>query len=307
MRSSRAWILALLVGVIAVAIFFMITNSGGNKDGDEIAQDEQVQLANVVVVLQDIPARTEITAEMIQVQQIPAEYVHPMAIITAEDAVGMISLIPMNAGEQLLKTKIADPNTNYLSYQLREGYVAFTVAVSELTSAGGMIRVGDRVNVLGNFASDVAGDDITTFFMYDVPVIAIGQNMSIGHTEEDASNFANMTLEVMPEDAQKLAWAQNHGAISFILTSVMDKDDYKEIDAINAKSFFGDTEEFKSKEYLEMLKKFTELRQAEEELLEYGQGDVQHIREKLKYEGFYYDNLNKSSKTDSSKTDSNKK
>lgn len=299
MRSSRAWILALLIGVISVAIFFMIS-SGGDKGGEEIAQEEQIQLADVVIVLQDIPPRTEITPEMVEVQQMPAEYIHPMAVITAEDAIDMISLIPMNAGEQLLKTKIADPNTNYLSYQLREGYVAFTVAVSELTSAGGMIRVGDRVNVLGNFSPEVAGDDITTFFLYDIPVIAIGQNMGIGHTEEDASNFANMTLEVTPEDAQKLAWAQNHGAISFILTSVMDKDDYKEIDAINAKSFFGDTDAFKDKEYLEMLKKFTELRQTEEELHEFGQGDVQHIRDKLNYEGFYYDNLNKKPKTDSS-------
>ena len=305
MRSSRAWIMALLIGLISVAMFFVFTSGGGESE-EEIAQQIEVQLGEVIIVRQDIPPRTEITADMIDVQKMPAEFIHPMALISSEDAIDMISLIPMNAGEQLLKTKIADPNTNYLSYQLREGHVAFTVAVSELTSAGGMIRVGDRVNVMANFSPDVAGDEVTTFFLYDIPVIAIGQDMGIGHTEEGEGGFGNMTLEVTPENAQRLAWAQNQGAISFILTSVMDKDNYKELDAINAKSFFGDTEEFKDLEYMAMLRQFYELRQAEENLLEYGQGDVQHIRNLLNYQRFYYDNLNPGSGNNNNNDDDNK-
>ena len=291
MKSSRAWIMALLIGLVSVFLFFIITG-GEEEPREEVAKQTEPLLGEVIMVTQDISARTEITADMISIQRVPSEYIHPMALISTKEALNMISLIPISTGEQLLKTKIADPNTNYLSYRLREGHVSFTVAVSELTSAGGMIRVGDRVNVLGNFSPDIAGDDISTFFLYDIPVVAIGQDMGLGHTEEEARNFSSMTLEVKPEDAKKLAWAQNNGSISFILTSVMDKGDYEILDAVNAKSFFGDTAEFEDLEYMQMLRKFQELRQAEENLLEFGQGDVQHIRDILDYERFYYDNLN---------------
>ena len=42
-----------------------------------IAQEEQIQLADVVIVLPDIPPRTEITLEMVEVQQC-LNYIHPI-------------------------------------------------------------------------------------------------------------------------------------------------------------------------------------------------------------------------------------
>lgn len=287
MRSKRTWLVAILVGLIAVIGFIML-KGGGSGETDQVAQQPQINLGSVVVVKQDVPPRTVLTLEMIEVQEMPAEYIHPMAATKIENALDMISLVPINAGEQLLQTKIADPNTNYLSYKLKEGHVAYTVPVSDLTGAAGMIRVGDEVHVLGNFTEDVAGKDLSQFVLYDIKVIAIGQDMGMnGMAEADA--FSSMTVEVTPEQASKLAWSANQGALSFILKSVLDKEDAEVLAAIEAKTFFEDVEDYEDKEYLDLLSKIIEIRKAEEELGGNSGIDVQHIRNDLNYDRFYYD------------------
>lgn len=300
MRSSRAWLIAGLVGMIAV-LGFMFFGKGGSEETDQVAQQPKTELGGVVVVKQDIGPRTILTPEMLEVQQVPAEYVHPMALVKVEDALKMITLVPVNAGEQLLATKIADPNTNYLSYKLKEGHVAYTVPVSDLTGAAGMIRVGDIVHVLGNFAKDVAGKDQSKFVLYDLNVLTIGQNMAVNGTAESAESFSSMTLEVTPEQAQKLSWAQNHGSLTFILKSVLDKSDEEELIAVEAKTFFGDEDKYKDLEYMTTIQEISELREAEQKLLEYGKGDLQRIRKNLEYDRFYYDDLNPNSEKSTTK------
>lgn len=291
MRSSRAWLIAALFGVIAV-LGFMFFSGGGSKETDQVAELPVANLGSVVVVKQDVEPRTVLTPEMIEVQQVPAEYIHPMAIVSLEKALDMITLVPVNAGEQLLQTKIADPSTNYLSYKLKEGHVAYTVPVSDLTGAAGMIRVGDQVHVLANFPKELAGNDMTDFVLYDTKVISIGQNMAMNAQSESADSFANMTLEVLPEHAMQLAYAQNQGSLQFILKSAFDNLDTEDLEAVTADTFFGESEDYKDVEYLSVMKEIIELRETEEKLLKFGQGDLQRVREDLDYDRFYYDDRN---------------
>ena len=294
MKGTRAWLIAALVGVISImSYFFLISNNDKNQ---QTAQKVSVQYGKVVKITQDVPSRIQLKAEMLKLdEQTPSEYIHPMAVIDLKDAVNMITLVPLNAGEQLLKTKIANPDTNFLSYRLKEGHVPFPVPISELTASGNMIRVGDKVNVLGNFAKNVSGKDSTQYIMYDVPVIAIGNQMAINTSAADSEKSSTMTLEVTPEDAEKLSWAQGHGNLTFVLKSVMDKDSSNKVVSVDSKSLFGDTQDYKDLEYVNMINGVNTIRGAEKGLIEYGQGDLQQIRKQLDYNKFYYDNLNPTS------------
>lgn len=299
MRNKKTLMIAAFVGILAIIVLMLFT---GGSDETEVALVEETpssaaNMGEVIVVRQDMPARTVITPEMIEVQNKPAEYIHPMAVTKIEDALEMITLVPINAGEEIIQTKIADPNTNYLSYKLKEGHVAFTVPVSDLSAAAGMIRVGDQVHVLGNFAEDVAGKNLSQFVLYDLKVLAIGQDMAMNGMSPDAESFANMTLEVTTEQATELSWASNHGTLTYILKSVLDKEDTEEFEAAYAASFFGDVPQYEDKEYTDMLKKVIELRENEQKLNEYGKGDVDTVRNELEYSRFYYDYLNKKDST----------
>ena len=226
MKSKSIFLIGLLLlCVTAFAIYGFMASSAKKAEQEQAALEETVavaprQLSKVVVVKQDISARSQLTPEMIDIQEVPAEYIHPMAILNVDDAINKLTLIPLNAGEQLLQTKIADPDTDYLSYILREGYVAYTVPISELTTAAGMVRIGDKVHVMGEFAEGIAGEDIVHYVLTDVPIIAIGQDLGI-NSSTSANNFSTMTLELLPEQAQQMAWSQSHGTLNFILTSIL--------------------------------------------------------------------------------------
>jgi len=278
-----------LVGVLSLAGFMYLSNEAGEPGG--VAELPRVQMGNVVTTRQDIAPRVQILPEMLQVVQMPSEFIHPLAVMSLDDAVNMLTLVPVNSGVQLLRTAIADPNTDFLSYRLNEGHVAFTVPVSDITSAGGMIRVGDQVNVMGLFAEDVAGEALSKFFLYDINVIAVGRDLAM-NASAPAEGFSSMTLEVTPESAQKLAWAQNHGTITFVLKSAMDGEASEILEAVTAESLFGGRQDFRDLEYLELLTRMTALRGAEEGLLEFGHGDVTQVRRELGYDRFFWDNLN---------------
>lgn len=299
--NKRVLLIIALVAVIGIFAVMLLLRGGSSGDEVAIETDTTTTVSNyseVVVVATDIPARTEITGSMIKIESRPTEYIHPMAITNIEDALEMISLVPISAGEEVLQTKVADPDTNFLSYKLEEGHVAFTVPVSDLSAAAGMVRVGDEVHVLGNFPEDVSGEEMSQFVLFDLKVLAIGQNMSINAMAGE-EGLSNMTLEVTTEEATKLAYASNSGTLTYILKSVLDKEDADAyLESITSETFFGDKEAFQDAKYIQQLQKAIELRQSEAELDGMGMGDVERIRDEVEYERFNrskYGNTNGSS------------
>lgn len=258
MKGSKKWILITLIVVIfaTIALTFLVKNAGKNKQAeqanatnieDTVAVSTQMQ--KVVVVTQDIAARSVITEEMLDIQEMPAEYIHPMALISTEDALNKLTLIPLNAGEQLLSTKIADPDTDYLSYMLKEGYVAYTVPISELTTNAGMIRVGDKVHVLGEFDAGTAGEDVEHFVLTDLTILALDQNLGLNTSVADGG-YSTMTLELLPEQAQILAWAASHGSLNFILTSVLSDEENTQMRTITGQDVLGEISTYKQLEFI---------------------------------------------------------
>ena len=262
LNSKKMLIVTGVLFIIAIiAISFVVQGLNNNKTAqapEEMVDNQTVaittQLQKVVVVKQDIAARSTLTAEMIDIQELPAEYIHPMAIIATEEAINKLTLIPLNAGEQLLSTKIADPDTDYLSYMLKEGYVAYTVPISELTTNAGMLRVGDKIHVLGEFGAAVAGEDLQHFVLTDLTILALGQNLGLNVSVSDGG-FSTMTLELLPEQAQILAWAQSHGSLNYILTSVLSDEENTKMRTITGQDVLGEISTFKQLEFINTIKR----------------------------------------------------
>ena len=258
LNSKKMLIVTLVVVILAIILISVLiqglTNNKNAANEQAALEAEQTvaittQMQKVVVVKQDIAARSTLTAEMIDIQELPAEYIHPMAIISTEDAINKLTLIPLNAGEQLLSTKIADPDTDYLSYMLKEGYVAYTVPISELTTNAGMIRVGDKIHVLGEFSASVAGEDLEHFVLTDLTILALGQNLGL-NTSVAQGGFSSMTLELLPEQAQILAWAQSHGSLNYILTSVLSDEENTKMRTITGQDVLGEISTYKQLEFI---------------------------------------------------------
>ena len=107
-----------------------------------------------------------------------------------------------------------------------EGYRAMTVRVDEVIGVGGFVQPGDRVDVLatvdrGGFRDDPASRVV----LQDVPVLTVGEKMQ----EEGEGAKAKrrkvtvVTLQVEPQQGERLALAANEGKVVLALRNQGDR------------------------------------------------------------------------------------
>lgn len=109
-----------------------------------------VQRVGVVTAKRDIPARTVITAEMLEVRAIPEEAKLPQAVNDPGLFLNKATKQAISTGEQLLPAKVFDRRyESGLAFVIPADKRAASVKVSELIGSGGLIVPGDYVDVVG--------------------------------------------------------------------------------------------------------------------------------------------------------------
>jgi len=134
-----------------------------------------------------------------------------------------------------LKSKlVAERDARHgLAFSLGPGERAVTIAVTEVSSVGGMVRPGDRVDVI--VTVDIAPRDpnqpkttYTTTLLSDIRILATGQRLSPeDKKDKKESGFQHVTLAVTPPQAQKLVLAAERGSIRLALRFPTDKEEVK--------------------------------------------------------------------------------
>jgi pilus assembly protein CpaB len=103
---------------------------------------------------------------------------------------------------------------------------ALTIAVDEISSHAGGIRVGDHVDVY--YARSIAGEAVLVPLLQRVQVLGIGPDLqdlqdSSASTFHERS-FGTVTLRVAATDAPRLLLAQQAGQISMLLRATGDEE-----------------------------------------------------------------------------------
>jgi pilus assembly protein CpaB len=125
-----------------------------------------------------------------------------------------VVLTTLEPNEAVLKSKITSPGqAGTLSSLLQEGKRAVTVRVDDVKGVAGFIRPNDRVDVV--LIRGEAGGSYSDLILQGAKVIAVDQ--LTGDRTEQATVAKVVTLEVSPEDAQKIVLATNIGKLSLIL------------------------------------------------------------------------------------------
>jgi pilus assembly protein CpaB len=135
----------------------------------------------------------------------------------------MLALIARN--EPILRSKITAPNQPAtLSSMLDPGKRAVTVRVDDVRGVAGFIQPGDRVDVvlIRTEADSRSNDSYSDVILQSAKVLAIDQ--ITGERTEQPTVAKAVTLEVRPEDAQKILLATNIGRLSLILRQPAEAD-----------------------------------------------------------------------------------
>jgi pilus assembly protein CpaB len=151
-RRTVAIIVAVVLALVAAGLVVWYVSSLKQEEAPPVVTRP------VVVAVADIPARTtgeEMVANgLVQEQQIAETQIIPGAVSSMSSLQGVVLSVPVASGQQILQTQLAAPETQALSFTIKPGMRAITIAINRENAVGGAIKQGDRVDVIATFKSD---------------------------------------------------------------------------------------------------------------------------------------------------------
>jgi pilus assembly protein CpaB len=188
----------------------------------EMAASADVPMARAVAAKTLLNFGDRITPANLQVMSYPPESVPEGAFSKIEDIAGpgeeRVALRTMLPGELVLASKVSgNGGRATLSTMIDKGMRAVTVGVNDIKGVAGFIQVSDRVDVL------LTREHLqTVVLLQNVKVLGIDQQSD---DKKDKPVVAKaVTLEVSPEDAQKLTLGSSIGSLSLALRNYSSAD-----------------------------------------------------------------------------------
>ncbi|MGH8719392.1 MAG: Flp pilus assembly protein CpaB [Burkholderiales bacterium] len=214
MKNSRAILMigfSLLIGLVAVVLA-----------ARWISQQASLATTQVVVASRDIDLGSVLNPSMLQVTTWPSGSIPSGAIADMQSLDGRVVKTSILRGEPILDAKLAPVGTKGgLSAVINEGRRAITVKVNEVIGVAGFALPGNYVDVMVN-TQDQADKPISKIVLEKILVLAVAQEASRDETKPKVVNA--VTLEVTPEEAEKLDLARSIGNLSLVLRNQIDKD-----------------------------------------------------------------------------------
>ncbi|MEL6686226.1 MAG: Flp pilus assembly protein CpaB, partial [Pseudomonadota bacterium] len=151
----------------------------------------------------------------------------PEAEVSVMDSlIGAVVREPLTPGDPLVMSRfIQAGDAGVMAALLSPGMRAVTVRISVDTAAGGFIQPGDKVdiilqeNIQPDFNAGGSGEvqQVANTIFENVTVLAIDQSFSSGETGGAALPGSTATLELSPQDAERITVAQVRGDLSLVL------------------------------------------------------------------------------------------
>src|SRR5947209_2480827 len=233
MRNKRFFIVmtgALIFGLLAAFSVSRYLSSAQANTGN---------LTKVAVAKVDIPIGTKIIPEQITEAEFPSNGIPDGAFESVEKLIGRVTITNVAAREAITDSNLAPAGTDGgLTAIIPEGYRAMTVKVDDASGVSGFIQpvaIVDVVVVIDPKENSINQDPISKVVLQNIKVLANAQNMDKPKNEREATTVKAVTLQVTPEQAEKLALAANEGKLQLIMRNSIDQGDTQTI-GINKRS-----------------------------------------------------------------------
>jgi len=252
-RINRRFLMLALVSAALSAMLVYVAISragGGGKDG------ESLTTAPVVVAAVDIPARTQITEEMVKVQDVPVSFKSEASYGSVDEVIGKATRYPLSLDEEVTSSKVVSleplQGADSLAFVIPKGMRAISINADQVLSAGGLVLPGDYVDIVGVFSLKKAdGNEEEAYYVrtiiQNVEVLAVAQTIAdVPPPAEDGAEAAaadssgtqrargseaepnpeatTLTLLVEPEKAEWVFLAEANGTLRAIVRSFGDSD-----------------------------------------------------------------------------------
>lgn len=218
MKNTRALLMIAISVAIGLGAVVLATRW--------MSQQTKVASSKVVVAALDIDLGTPLMPHMLKVADWPKGSVPVGATDDIKVLDTRVLKTSLLRGEPILESKLAPLGaTGGLSAVISPGNRAMTVRVNDVVGVAGFALPGNYVDIVVNTEDESAkaensNKSISKIVLEHILVLAVAQEQNRDETKPKVVNA--VTLEVTPEQAEKLDLARSVGTLSLVLRNQVD-------------------------------------------------------------------------------------
>src|SRR5262245_58647241 len=219
--KRRLMIVLLFASAIGLVASFLVYRVVATVS----AAARQQPTESIVVAAVNMDLAETVTGKHVMLAPWPASTTPPGAIRTLAEAEGRVVRSSIVAGEPLLEGKLAPQLSGkggIMPMLVPVGQRAVTIKVDAAIKESGFVLPNSRVDVFVSMAKTANSQDrMAKLILQDVVVLAAGQAVEM--RDNRPVSVTTVTLALTPEQAERLALAQNEGKLTIGMRNLRDK------------------------------------------------------------------------------------
>ncbi len=223
-KAVIAFLLAVVVALVATSIIYRWVQSKTAAPTSTTVKEEKG--VKVILAAHDLPKGTKLAAGDLKAVTLPEQAI-PASHFTDPAAIqGRVLIAQVRENEPIIESKLAPVSvtTGGVSAVVTPGKRAIAVPGDKVIGLAGFIQPGNRVDVLVTLKSPGSENFITKVVLENILVLATGtQTMSLFDGKPGPVDV--FTLEVSPDEAERLSLAASQGKLHFALRNFTDEAD----------------------------------------------------------------------------------
>ncbi|KVL44231.1 Flp pilus assembly protein CpaB [Burkholderia territorii] len=217
MKNSRALMMLIVAMVAGLAAVVFASRWLMNTSSSSVT--------SVAVATTDLNLGEPLGPNQIRLVSWPSGSVPTGAFTDTKELEGRVVRTSLARGEPVIESKLAPVGTKGgLSAVIADGSRAITVRVNDVVGVAGFALPGNYVDVIVNTQEQQGktdGQSISKIVLEHILVLAVAQQVSRDDTAPKVVNA--VTLEVTPEQAERLDLARSVGTLSLVLRNQVDQ------------------------------------------------------------------------------------
>lgn len=227
MARKKLLIAALVVGTFAAVLMYMYVQER-EREVERYVGDEYT--VDVAVASMDIPAGTALEQQHVTTESVPQDFLPANPLLREDVDIYLGQPVANNIdADAILLTNdfaVADDRATTLAARVPSGERAMTISVNAISGVAGLLRPGDRVDILGTFAvhdedelvpeAGAGGQGFVTMsLLQNVTLLAVGDEFA--GRDGRGGGYNNVTLSLTPAESEMMVIAQTRGDLTLLL------------------------------------------------------------------------------------------
>lgn len=224
--SKKRIIVQFVIAILFAGVASYAATKWLESRGDVPAQVAQVKTVQAAVAVAPIPAGTVIESGMIKAMDFLPGTLPRDCFNDCAKLVGRVTVAAVGEKEIFTESRLASSEVKVggVGALITPGKRAMAVKGNKVLGMSGFVRPGDSLDVLVSMKTSGKTKPFTKVVLENLKVLATGSELVPGEDGKKPSPVDVYTLEVTPQEGERLALAATQGELHFALRHTTDSE-----------------------------------------------------------------------------------